>query len=301
MYKTCFWFNREAHILNYRLNLVLNIIYILFHLPFVTYYYVLKKYGLRVVFTLLLLIFFTIPVFSQITVSGSVLDKGKINYVEAVMVVSTGGKIAITDSLGHYKIQVKKGDSLYFVYNNKPTLKFAVNTMPNTDQFDISIHVPVKSKYAMLKEVLVYNKSYKETRAENRETYAKVFNYKKPGISSSITPGGGVGLDAGELFDMFRFKRNKRMRKFQTWLEEEEKEKYINYRFSKMFVKRITQLKSVALDSFLVWYRPSFEFTNVSTDLEFNQYVLDASYNFRKMYAGMLGLPKVYGKKENAN
>lgn len=226
------------------------------------------------------------------------LDKGKVNYVEAVQVKSTAGKTALTDSNGRYSIQTNKGDSLYFVYNNKPTLKFAVNTIANTDKFDISIHVPVKSKYGMLQEVIVFGKSYKQEAAENRETYAKVFNYTKPSISSSILPGGGVGLDAGELFDMFRFKRNKRIRKFQLWLEAEEKEKYINYRFSKIFVKRITQIKGAALDSFLIWYRPSYEFASGSSEIEFNQYVLDASYNFRKMYAGMFNLPKLEGKKE---
>jgi hypothetical protein len=256
---------------------------------------------LKIVFTLFLFCFFTNASFAQIIVSGTVLDKGKVNYVEAVTVISTGGKRALTDSNGHYTIQTTKGDSLYFVYNNKPTLKFPVNTIANTDKFDISIHIPVKSKYGMLQEVIVFSKTYKQEAAENRETYAKVFNYKKPGISSSIMPGGGVGLDAGELFDMFRFKRNKRIRKFQLWLEAEEKEKYVNYRFSKLFVKRITQIKGAALDSFLIWYRPSYEFAYSSSDLEFNQYVLDASYNFRKMYGGMFGLPKLEGRKEEVN
>ena len=205
--------------------------------------------------------------------------------MEAVGVMSTGGKIAVTDSLGKYSIQAAADDSLYFIYNNKPTQKFAVNKIPNTAQFDISLHIPVKSRYSLLKEVVVYSKNYKQDSAENRENYGEVFSYKKQGIQTSISPGGGVGLDANELINAFRFKRNKRLKAFQQRLEADEQEKYISYRFNKVFVRRLTQLQSPALDSFLIWYRPAYEFTSTSSEIEFNQYILNASYHFKKTAA----------------
>lgn len=229
------------------------------------------------------------------------LDNGKINFVEAATVVSTGGKITFTDSLGKYSIQAKNGDSIYFVYNNKPTQRFAVNKIPNASQFDISLHISVKSKYSVLKEVVVYAKNYKQDSAENRKNYGEVFSYRKNGIGTSISPGGGVGLDANELINMFRFKRNKRMKAFQKRLEADEQEKYVNYRFNKIFVRRITQLNGKGLDTFLVWYRPSYEFTSNSSEIEFNQYVLNASYHFKKMYPSFGAtdtIKKMDGKKD---
>lgn len=210
------------------------------------------------------------------------MDNSKINFVEAVGVMSTGGKIAVTDSLGKYSIQTTIDDSLYFIYNNKPTQKFAVNKIPNTAEFNISIHIAVKSRYSLLKEVVVYSKNYKQDSAENRENYGEIFSYKKQGIQTSISPGGGVGLDANELINAFRFKRNKRLKAFQQRLEADEKVKYVNYRFNKTFVRRITQLQGPALDSFLMWYRPTYEFAATSSEIEFNQYILNASYHFRK-------------------
>ncbi len=210
------------------------------------------------------------------------MDNSKINFVEAVGVMSTGGKIAVTDSLGRYSIQASAEDSLYFIYNNKPTQKFAVNKIANSAQFDISLHIPVKSRYSLLKEVIVYSKNYKQDSAENRENYGEIFSYKKQGIQTSISPGGGVGLDVDELINAFRFKRNKRLKAFQQRLEADEKEKYINYRFNKVFVKRITMLQSPALDSFIIWYRPTYEFAATSSEIEFNQYILNASYHFKK-------------------
>ena len=62
------------------------------------------------------------------------------------------------------------------------------------------------------------------------------------------------------------------------------KEKYVNYRFNKIFVRRVTQLKSPLLDTFLVWYRPTYEFASTSSELDFNQYILNASYHFKKTF-----------------
>ena len=237
---------------------------------------------MRIIFTSIVLLFCVLTATAQITVSGTVLDNSKLNFVEAVGVMSTGGKIAVTDSLGKYSIQTAAEDSLYFIYNNKPTQKFAVIKIPNTAQFDISLHIPVKSRYSLMKEVVVYSKNYKQDSAENRENYGEVFSFKKQGLQTSISPGGGVGLDANTIINAFRFKRNKRLKAFQQRLEEDEKEKYINYRFNKIFVRRITQLQSPAVDSFLVWYRPTYEFAATSSEIEFNQYILNASYHFKK-------------------
>lgn len=231
---------------------------------------------------LLFFLFTSTAVRAQFIVSGSVLDKGKINLVSNVKVISTGGMFDMTDSMGRYSIPVKPGDSLYFVYNNKPTQKFAVNKIANPVQFDVSLHVFVESKYSVLKEVIVYSKTYRQDSLENRQTYADVFEYKKPGLSTSITPGGGVGADVNELINIFRFKRNKRLKAFQNRLEDQEREKYVNYRFNKLLVSRITGLKSPAVDSFIVWYRPSYEFTAASDEITFNQYILNAYYQFKK-------------------
>lgn len=217
----------------------------------------------------------------QQSVSGTVFDKSKTNYVENVRVVSSGGMFAITDSLGKYSILVAETDSLNFIYNNKPTQKFAVKSIANPRQFDVSLHISIQGKYSTLKEVIVYAKSYKQDSIENRQTYADVFSYQKPGIQTSITPGGAVGADVNELINIFRFKRNRNLKSFQQRLEQQEQEKYVGYRFNKLFVKRITGLSGNALDSFMVRYRPSYFFTSNSSEISFNEYVLNAFYRYQ--------------------
>jgi plasmid maintenance system killer protein len=197
-------------------------------------------------------------------------------------VISTCGAFAITDSLGKYSVTIAENDSLIFYYKDKPTQKFSIKSMSDPNHFDISLHVNVKSKYSMLKEVMVFSKSHKQDSIENRETYHDIFGFSKPGLNPTVS-NGVAGADLDELINVFRFRRTKRLKAFQHRLENEEQEKYIDYRFSKVLVKRITGLQSPYLDTFLVWYRPGYEFARNSDELSFNQYVLNASYQFQRI------------------
>jgi hypothetical protein len=72
----------------------------------------------------------------------------------------------------------------------------------------------------------------------------------------------------------------------QNRLMNEEQEKFINYRFSKSLVKRITGLKDGRdLETFMKAWRPDYEFTAYSTDLEFHTYILEA---YRAWQKGLL-------------
>lgn len=241
---------------------------------------------MRPIFTFLILYSFALSANAQLIISGTVLDKGKINYVEGARVISTGGTLSLTDSLGFYRIAVAQGDSIFFIYNNKPTQKFPVKDIANPDKFDISVLIAVKSKYRALDEVMVFSNTYRQDSVANRDAYKNIFGYKKPGVQTSITPGGGVGMDLDELINIFRFRRNKSLRSFQKRLEEQEQDKYIDWRFNKTLVRRITGLQSPALDSFIVWYRPSYEFVANTSEIAFTQYILNAFYQFKRVTAG---------------
>lgn len=219
--------------------------------------------------------------FAQQYLMGNVYDSTKINLIPGVKVLSTSGLSTLTDSTGKYQLQVNEGDSVFFIYNNKPTQKFSVKSIKAPQQFDISLKVHYKGKYSTLKEVIVYTKTYRQDSLENRANYADIFNFEKPGIETSISPGGVAGMDLDELINLFRFKRNKRIKAFQKRLEAEEQEKYVNYRFSKITVKRITHLPDDQLDNFMIRYRPSYDFTANTSEIEFNQYILNASYEYK--------------------
>lgn len=235
----------------------------------------------KITFTILSCFFF---VFSkgQFVITGTVYDSTKTVPVKDVTIKSTGGSTAISDSNGRYSIVVSQKDSLIFIYQNKPTLKFAVREVPNSGVFDIALHVRVNEKYKRLKEIKVYTRNYRQDSAENREQYAKIFNYQKPGIKlSSNSYSGAAGVDLDELINMFRFKRNRQLKKMRLRLEEEEKEKFIDYRFNKTTVRRVTGLEGKELEEFIKSYRPGFDFTLNSSLVDFYDYMLKASYEYK--------------------
>lgn len=219
---------------------------------------------------------------SQLTVTGTVYDSTKIIPVKDVLIKSSSGTSTTTDSNGRYTIVTSDKDSLTFTYHDKPTAKFAVKQIPNIGGFDISLHIRVPEKFKTLKEVKVYAKNYRQDSIENREAYAKIFKYQKPGITlTSDSYTGAAGADLNELINVFRFKRNRQLKKMQERLMEQEEENYINYRFNKTTVRRITNLQGQYLDEFMKEFRPGFKFTQQSSVVEFYQYILNASYEFK--------------------
>ena len=224
----------------------------------------------------------SLSVDAQITVKGTVVDSLKLNLIENVLVKSNSGATTVTDSLGRYQITVRETDSIYFVYRNKPTQKYAVYSIEDPRQFDISLHVRVRSRYTVMKEVIVNSRSYQEDSIENRLKYASIFRFENPGLTTSSV-GGVSGFDLDALINVFRFRRNKQLRAFRNRLESAEQEKYIDYRFNRVFVRRTTQLQSPYLDSFMVWYRPSYAFTSSADEIRFTQYVIEAGNHFKKI------------------
>jgi hypothetical protein len=80
---------------------------------------------------------------AQVRISGTVYEMNKVFPLGSVSVLSTSGRGTVTDSMGRYSIVVPEDDSIYFSYLGRPTPKYAVSTIPQYSQFDISLHVNV--------------------------------------------------------------------------------------------------------------------------------------------------------------
>ncbi|MBA4168697.1 MAG: hypothetical protein H0X41_14320 [Chitinophagaceae bacterium] len=237
----------------------------------------------RSIFFLVFLLTFHI-LNAQVRVSGRVYDFSKYNPLEAVSILSTSGSGTVSDSTGRYSIIVNENDSIWFSYLNKPTPKYPVRSIQNMQNFEISLHVNATE----LKEVRVMPRNYRMDSIENRQEYAKAFNFRKPGIGSSIdlAPGGGVGLDLDEFINMFKFRRNRRMLAFQSQLLKEEEDKYIDHRFNRALIIKLTQLRGPALDTFIVQYRPTIDFVDNATEYELQDYI-KKSFRHYQLYINM--------------
>lgn len=219
---------------------------------------------------LLLFIFLAASTFAQFRVKGTVYDSSRIYRIEAVTVMSSNGRMAITDSLGRYQITVGEKDSIWFSFLGKPTPKYPVLKIPDINQFDIALRL----KSNIMQEVRIKSRNYREDSIQNRKDYAKVFDFRRPNVASMTSIGPtGAGIDLDELIRVFQFRKNKSMEKFRERLEEQERQKFIDHRFSKALVKRLTALDGDALNLFMLKYRPSYAFALTATEYDFQMYI----------------------------
>lgn len=219
-------------------------------------------------------------VLAQVQINGTVYDKSLQYAMRGVSVMGASGTGTMTDSLGHYHIKLSAGDSIYFSYLGRATMKFPVKDIPAGLAFDMSLEVAIDS----LPTAFVQSSNYRLDSLENRREYKKIFDYDGPNYFGDARPGGrggvGIGLDIGMFFDGAK---NRRMQAFQDRLQWEEKEKYVDHRWTKAVVKRVTGLESPALDTFMRQYRPSYDFIqSCETEYEFYKYILEWSQFFEK-------------------
>ncbi len=254
-----------------------------------------------------LLIFLSIGYFSltqvidaqSFKVGGTVTDFFTKQPLNAVTIRSSSGRLTLSDSLGKYSIEVNDKDSIWFSYLTKNTQKYPVDTIVNLSNFEVALYIDA----AWLPEVRVRNKSYTLDSLQNREDYAKVFNFRKPGLRlsspspESYVPGGlTVGLDLDELINVFRFKRTRQILSFQRRLLQEEQDKYIDHRFTKRLVAQLTGLKTPSLEPFMVYARPPYDILTYMNDLELGYYI-EQSF---KIYKDVLK-QKIYLSNKSPN
>ena len=218
----------------------------------------------------------------EVTIHGTVYNMYRTKPLDGVSVISVLGRGTATDSNGNYMITLSIRDSLYFSYLGRATGKFPVAKINSMAGFDIALHVdPVE-----LKEVRIMPRNYHRDSLQNRKDYAKIFNYKKPGFKISSSGAGsdglGVGVDLDQLIEMFDRAKTRRTMAFRRRLEDEERDGYVDYRFNRSVILRITHLQGDELDSFMTRYRPSYDFCRRATDYDLYDYIKLAFQEWQK-------------------
>ena len=134
-------------------------------------------------------------------------------------------------------------------------------------------------------------RSYKMDSLQNRLDYAKAFDWQKPKLRASVGNdyGSAVGFDLDEIIRMFQFRKNKSMERFRERLLQQEKEKFIDYRFNKGLALRLTGLTGEERDSFMVHCRPIYEFCVMAGEYEFQSWIKDCfeDYKQKKNYSDL--------------
>lgn len=224
---------------------------------------------------------------AQVHIKGTVYDRKARYGVPGVSVLATSGAGTLTDSLGHYNIRLAATDSLYFSYLGKATTRFAVKDLPANQPFDLSLQVSVDS----LPAVTVHQPVYRLDSLENRKEYQKVFDYEPDYLSSAGSGGFGLGISLSALFSARKIRNMESLRKRLEW---EEKDNYINHRYTKALVRRITGLQSPALEAFMKQNKPSYEMLkSFENEYQYYKYIKDWGEYFKENNPQLKGIQAI--------
>lgn len=213
---------------------------------------------------------------AQVRISGMISDAESHQGLASVSIWNLKGKYgAISNETGRYFIQAYPGDTLEFTM-----VSYARHIMV-VPAISATIDVALQRQIFNLGPVNIRGRNYQRDSLAIRDEYGKYFNYKKPTAGDFFKTLPANPITA--LTYLVPSKERKRKEAFRGQLEYWEKEKYIDHRYPPELVYRMTKLDGAELDSFMLRYRPSYQFLEEGTEYDimlfikkaFAQYQLD--------------------------
>jgi hypothetical protein len=215
-------------------------------------------------------------------VTGLVIDKTTKQPVSGAL-VSLGNSKAYTNTSGRFEIaNVTWNDSLKIVHFAYKTYTTIISKMV------VTLHIELEPMVISLNMVTVRgDRNFKKDSIENRITYAKQFNYKGPTVMDVFTgnpnkqPGDLISINPLLLMAVLT-KKSTPEYKFNKILIRDEQADYLDRKFNRGIVSRITHLRGDTLSEFLIRYRPTYQFAKKSTDYDMEIYIKESYQNFQK-------------------
>ncbi|MDB4927244.1 hypothetical protein [Mucilaginibacter sp.] len=210
---------------------------------------------------ILILLFFTGRLSAQ-QLNGTVLDLiTKLPVTNATLVSKMGA--GFTSSTGSFRLNyAPAGDTITITHIGYKTYKFGVGNglIPTT--------IYLQSANILLNEVSIRGmRNYKKDSVDNRREFARIFNYKAPGIKSIFVKRSPyvntgrpnntselVSLNVLKLVSLFS--RNKK-NTLQKAMLRDEQDGFVFSMFSKERIQALTSLKGDSLQNFMIKYSPS--------------------------------------------
>jgi hypothetical protein len=192
---------------------------------------------------------------AQVTLTGTIVDKENgLVLPYASITNKTTGRRSYSDKGGFYKISAKKGDMVVFGFlgYNPDSLVVSAETGIETKE----IHLVVESRQLHGVEVTTKYTPYQLDSINRRDQFGYILDNPNKPLAGGSTPVG-----AGIVFSPFtRYSRKeKQKREFKKIYAKAEKDKYIDSRFTPLFVSRVTSLKGDSLRLFMMENYPDYD------------------------------------------
>jgi hypothetical protein len=226
----------------------------------------------------LLLLFFSSEGFAQQTLGGKIHKKGSSELLMSVTVENLSShRFNESDIGGNYRIAAQQGDSVIFSSTAYRPDTLIVSAFMLAEGFDIYLQPHVETLAAVRVGSL---SNYQIDSIERWKDYDWVAPKQKVKlVDRTREAGDGVGISFSPQFKTHEDKEKARLKKR---LDEEEQEFYIDFRFSREYVVRLTHFQGDSLQTFMKDYRPTYGFCREATSQDMLLYVNDSMKKFKK-------------------
>lgn len=172
---------------------------------------------------------------------------------------------------GYFTIEASNTDTIIIrLIGYEPKTLF-INEATNT--------IYLQSIQNYLSTVTISDINYKKDSLERRLEYGKAFNYKNPSFKKVMT--GMVSSPVTTLYNLMSFKKNTRKNTFRNQLISDEQNDFVDGKFNKDIVKKLTKLAGDSLELFMKRFKPSYNTLILLSDYEFYKYINDSFTTFK--------------------
>lgn len=198
---------------------------------------------------------------AQVRITGMVTDADSRAGLPSVSIWNKRSKVGtVSNETGRYYIEAMPGDTIEFSMLSYVRHQMIASGISATQNVALKRHI------LGLQGVSVRGRIYQRDSAAVRDEYGKYFNYKRPGALDVLKTLPSNPVTA--LSYLIPSKARKRKEKFGEQLQYWEKEKHIDYRYNPELVAKLTNLESPELDTFMLVYRPSYNFLLSASDYD---------------------------------
>jgi hypothetical protein len=206
----------------------------------------------------------------------------KANSTEHLISVSihniTAQRYDLSEEDGSYRIQAAPGDHISFSSVGYKADTITVTASLLTAAYPVYMDVRAQT----LTTVRVGQLSnYQLDSMDRRKEYAWVYDHDNtPKLSKDRQGADGVGVQ----LNIFRNTSTaaKQRIKLEKRLEKEEEEYFVDSRYNKDYVAKITKLKGDSLGEFMHKYRPSYEYCRRAANVDILVYISDSYKQYMK-------------------
>jgi hypothetical protein len=209
--------------------------------------------------------------------TGKVYVKGSSDTLISVSIHNiTAQRYDLSDEDGSYRIQASPGDHISFSsVGHKPD---TVTVTASILTASYPVYLEIKAQYLQAARVEYTN--YQLDSMDRRKEYAWVYEQGNEKRFEHERKGDGVGV----TMNIFRNTSSaaKQRERLEKRLNKEEQDFYVDFRYSKEYVGKITRLKGDSLKTFMTKYRPSYDYCRRAAMVDMLVYINDCYKQYVK-------------------